>query len=133
LVGRAHELDLLLERWQLARTGATQVVILLGEGGIGKSRLAEALRERLGDEPHAHCLYQCSPHHVGSALHLIVEQLEQVAGFRRVDSREERLDKLECMLARRGEDLPASAQLFSALLSLLTRERYRYLDLTPQR
>ena len=100
---------------------------------MGKSRLAEALRERLGDEPHAHCLYQCSPYHVGSALHPIVEQLEQVAGFRRADGREERLDKLERMLARKGEDLPAAAPLFAALLSLPTGERYRYLDLTPQR
>src|SRR4051794_32989458 len=48
LVGRDHELALLLDRWQRAREGEGQVVLLSGEAGIGKSRLVRALRERLG-------------------------------------------------------------------------------------
>jgi class 3 adenylate cyclase len=51
LVGREHELGILLERWAWAKDGDGQVVLLSGEPGIGKSRLVRALRERLGDEP----------------------------------------------------------------------------------
>ena len=47
LVGREEELELLLRRWSKAKTGEGQVVLLSGEPGIGKSRLAAALLERL--------------------------------------------------------------------------------------
>ena len=46
LVGREHEIGLLLERWAQAKEGDGQVVLLSGEAGIGKSRITEALREQ---------------------------------------------------------------------------------------
>ena len=49
--------------------------------GIGKSRLAREMRERLAHEPHIRVLYQCSPHHTTSPLHPVIEQLERAAGF----------------------------------------------------
>ena len=45
LVGREHEIGLLLERWQYAKEGDGQVAFLSGEPGIGKSRVSETLRE----------------------------------------------------------------------------------------
>src|SRR5215475_9778655 len=50
LVGRDAELTLLMERWAQSQDGLGQVVLLSGEAGIGKSRLVEALRQRLGSE-----------------------------------------------------------------------------------
>ena len=50
MVGREHELGILLDRWERAVEGDGQVVLLAGEPGIGKSRMLRALRERLGDE-----------------------------------------------------------------------------------
>src|SRR6201987_3819195 len=47
LVGRRKELDLLLDRWDLAKGGEGQIVWLSGEPGIGKSRLAQALQQQL--------------------------------------------------------------------------------------
>jgi class 3 adenylate cyclase len=67
LVGREHELGILLERWAWAKDGDGQVVLLAGEPGIGKSRLIRALRERLGDEPCTPLSHYCSPHHTNSA------------------------------------------------------------------
>jgi class 3 adenylate cyclase len=59
LVGREEEIELLCRRWQRAKSGDGQVVLLSGEPGIGKSRLAIALLERLQTEPHTRLHYFC--------------------------------------------------------------------------
>jgi predicted ATPase len=63
----------------------------LGRTGIGKSRLTEAVQERLGAEPHTRLRFFCSPHHQDSALYPAISQLERAAGFRREDTAELRL------------------------------------------
>src|SRR5262249_22823006 len=63
LVGRDEEIELLLRRWARAKAGSGQVVLISGEPGIGKSRIAAALQERLRAEPHIRLRYFCSPHH----------------------------------------------------------------------
>jgi AAA ATPase domain len=68
LVGREAELCLLLERWEHAKAGEGQVVLLAGEAGIGKSRLMETLRQRVAAEPHIRLRYQCSPYAINSAF-----------------------------------------------------------------
>ena len=107
LVGREQELALLLDRWERAKEGEGQVVLLAGEAGIGKSRLVRALRERLGGEPHTPLSQFCSPHHANTALHPIAGLLERAAGLRRDDPPERQLDKLEAMLALAVGDAPA--------------------------
>ena len=72
---------LLLRRWARAKTGEGQVVLLSGEAGIGKSRLAAALIERLAAEPHARFPYFCSPQRTDSAFYPIIGQFERAAGF----------------------------------------------------
>src|SRR5262249_23862629 len=62
LVGRDEELDLLLRRWQQAKTGEGRVVLISGEPGIGKSRLTAALSERIEGDAHTRLRYFCSPH-----------------------------------------------------------------------
>jgi tetratricopeptide (TPR) repeat protein len=133
LVGREEELELLLRRWSRAKTGEGQVVLLSGEPGIGKSRLAEAIQERLGTEPHTGVRFFCSPYHQDSALYPAVAQLERAAGFRREDSAEQRLTKLEALLAQATNDVSEVAPLFADLLSIPTGERYPALKLTPQK
>src|SRR5262249_32856005 len=51
-VGRDEEIELLLRRWAQARSGEGRVVLLSGEPGIGKSRIAESLLARIEGEPH---------------------------------------------------------------------------------
>ena len=48
LVGRDEEIELLMRRWEQAKAGDGCVVLISGEPGIGKSRIAEAMQERLG-------------------------------------------------------------------------------------
>jgi class 3 adenylate cyclase len=132
LVGREHEVALLLNRWKLACQGEGHAVLLAGEPGMGKSRIAEDLRQRLGDQPHVRLLYQCSPQHTGSALHPIVAQLEHAAGFHRHDEPGARLAKLEALLAPGAEDVASVAPLFAALLAIPSGGRYPPLELSPQ-
>jgi class 3 adenylate cyclase len=69
LVGRDEEIDLLLRRWQQAKRGDGSAVLISGEPGIGKSRIAQTVLERLIGEPHTRLRYFCSPHHQDSALY----------------------------------------------------------------
>jgi predicted ATPase len=132
LVGREEEIALLLRRWQQAKEGEGQVVLVGGEPGIGKSRLARVLRERLANEGHTVLRYQCSPYHVNSALYPAIEQLERAAGFTREDSVEQKLNKMEGVLAGDKHVVAAAAPLFAALLSL-PMERYPALNLSPRK
>jgi class 3 adenylate cyclase len=133
LVGRDEELALLLCRWQQAKGGGGSVVLVSGEPGIGKSRIALALLECLSNEPHARLRFFCSPHHQDTALYPTIAQLERAAGFRRDDTDEQRLDKLEAVLAQAIKDLGEALPLLAALLSIPTGDRYPPLDLTPQK
>lgn len=133
LVGRDEDLDLLARRWQQARAGAGQVVVLVGEPGIGKSRLVEALRQSLRVEPVLQIAYYGSPHHQQSALYPVIRQLESAAGISRSDAPALKLDKLEALLAQAGGNRPGEVPLVADLLSIPVDERYPALDLTPQR
>ena len=132
LVGRKHELALLLDRWEQAKEGEGQVILLSGEAGIGKSRLVRALRERLAGEPHTWLGQFCSPQHVNTALHPVVGLLERAAGLRREDPPERQLDKLEAMLAPAVEDVGEAAPVLADLLGIPAGDRYPPLDLSPR-
>jgi class 3 adenylate cyclase/tetratricopeptide (TPR) repeat protein len=132
LVGREEEVALLLRRWNQACGGEGQVVLVGGEPGIGKSRMTQVLREQIAGEPYTTLRYQCSPYHLNSALYPIIEQLEFAAGFAREDSSEQKLDKMESVLAGSTEQIAESQPLIAALLSLPTA-RYPPLKLSPQK
>ena len=113
LVGRDSEVALLLDRWALARDGEGQVVVLSGEAGIGKSRIGQALRERLAAEEHATVVLQCSPYFSGSALYPVVQHLKLAAGITGSDNPAQQREKVTTLTAA----LPAEGQ--AALLRLI--------------
>jgi class 3 adenylate cyclase/predicted ATPase len=133
LVGREHELAIILERWAWAKDGDGQVVLLAGEPGIGKSRLIRAVREQLSGEPHIALSHFCSPHHTNSALHPVITQMKRVAGFGLQDEPEAKLAKLERLLGQATERLDETVPLLAALLGISASDRYPALNLSPQR
>jgi class 3 adenylate cyclase/predicted ATPase len=132
LVGRGDEVELLLRRWERAKSAEGQIVLISGEPGIGKSRLTQHVRDRLASDPHTGIKYQCSPHYTNSALYPVVSQLSLAAGIAAEEPPPAKLDKMEALLARGTTDLQSIAPLFADLLSIPYSGRYPALDLTPQ-
>jgi predicted ATPase len=132
LVGREHELGILLERWAWARDGEGQVVLLAGEPGIGKSRMLRTLRDRLGDDPHTPLGLYCSPYHTNSALYPVIGLLERAAGLDRDQSPEEQLAHVEAVLGSESGRLDEVVPLFAGLLGVSTGDRYPALSMTPE-
>jgi predicted ATPase/class 3 adenylate cyclase len=116
LVGRGEEVELLVRRWRTAAAGEGRVALLVGEPGIGKSRIALALREAVAEQPHACVRIDGSAHHANSALFPFVAHLERAANLQRGDGAETRLGKLRAAL-RAGEDDP-DVDAVAALLGL---------------
>ena len=132
LIGRDAEIDLLSRRWARAKTGDGQVVLVVGEPGIGKSRITAELEGRLHAEPHIRLRYFCSSYHQDSPLYPIVEQLGRASGFAPDDPPVTRLQKLEALLALAAPPNEYVA-LLADLLSLPASERHPLPNLSPQR
>jgi class 3 adenylate cyclase/tetratricopeptide (TPR) repeat protein len=130
LIGRDGEIEILRERCGVAWKGDGQIMLISGEAGIGKSRLAAGLAERIAGESFALLRYQCSPYHINSALRPIIEQLERAARFKEGDTADQRLDKLEALLAKSTSRAQEAAPLFASLLSLPFGDRYPPLALS---
>ena len=125
--GRDEELRMLLRRWELSKAGEGQVVLLGGEAGIGKSRLAEALLEDVSKGRYNLFRYQCSPYHVNSAFHPVITQISRTiesSGNRDAKS----LDKLEALFDGDENDLALLADLLS-----ISADRYKTVELSPQK
>ncbi|MFL5284016.1 MAG: AAA family ATPase [Rhodopila sp.] len=132
LVGREEEVELLLRRLTQAKAGHGRVVLISAEPGVGKSRLAEALAERIAAEPHIRLRYFCSPHHQDIALYPVITQMERAAGFAHGDAPEVRLAKLQALLTAAepsGEDVALIAELHGLPSAGFAPPP----DLTPQR
>ena len=131
LVGREEELARLERSWRRARVGTGQVTLLVGEAGIGKSRLVAALQERIEREPHTYLRYFCSPRHQESALYPFTAQLQRAAGFDREDTPRAKLDKLRVLLS---PALPSDEDvaILAELLSIPDGDLYLPVTGTPQ-
>jgi tetratricopeptide (TPR) repeat protein len=117
-IGRAHEMGLLLDRWRLARQGEGQIVTVIGEAGIGKSRSIGALQEALIAEPHARIHLQCSPYHSDSALYPVIQHLGRAARFAAADLPSARIEKLGALFAERAASDAAAIPLLAELLTI---------------
>jgi class 3 adenylate cyclase/tetratricopeptide (TPR) repeat protein len=132
MVGRDQELALLRERWAQVRAGEGQCLLLVGEAGIGKSRITRALRDMVGGSDSAILLFQCSPYHLDSALWPVIQQLTVALKLAAEDSPALRLDKIEGFLRRHAAHIESAVPLVASLLGVPYDDRYGPLDLSPQ-
>ena len=132
MVGRDQELALLLERWTQAQGGEGQCLLLVGEAGIGKSRIVRALLDAVADADHSNIRYQCSPYHIDSAMWPIVQQLTLTAQLSADDPTAVKLDKIESLLRHSARPVDKSIPLIASLLGVPHEERYAARELAPQ-
>ena len=132
-VGREDEISLLFGRWREAVDGEGQVVLLCGEAGIGKSRLARRLGDRLTDQRYRRIQFQCSPYHTNTALYPAINFLRQAAGIASQDSSEAQLNKLAVMTIESGIDNRETVSLLADLLSIQDDHRYPSLTVSPEK
>src|SRR5262247_555236 len=133
LVGRAEELALLQRRWEQAKQGAGQVVLVSGEPGIGKSRLVQEFKEQIAHKQVTRREFRCSPYHQNSALYPIIDHLQRLLQFTREDSSAVKLEKLQHTLSHYRFGQADIVPLLAALLSLPHPEGYSAITMTPQK
>ena len=116
LVGREEELDILSRRWERARSGEGQLALVVGEPGIGKSRLIEEFRARLGETPHTWVEWSSSQLLQNTPLHPVAEwgRLRFGADL----PAEQRLADLENTLQLVGLDAAEYAPLIAPLVDV---------------
>ena len=120
LVGREEELDLLARRWERARKGEGQLALVVGEPGLGKSRLMEEFHGRLGETPHTWVEWSSSQLLQNTPLHPIAEWGRQRFGADLTP--EQRLADLEHTLQLVGLDPTEYAPLLAPLVDVLLPE-----------
>jgi class 3 adenylate cyclase/predicted ATPase len=139
LTGRDHEVSLLKDRWEQAQEGMGQVVLLIGEAGLGKSRLVHTLKEHVrgqmveGEVDAPVIEWRCSPHYQCTGLYPAIDFYERALGFDREEPPQARFDRLLQRLEQYGLARPQTVPLWAALLSLPTPDRFPALSLTPVR
>jgi class 3 adenylate cyclase/tetratricopeptide (TPR) repeat protein len=134
LVGRESEVTLLLERWQQAKAGQGQVVLVRGEGGIGKSRLVQVLKEHVAQEPHVCWECRSVPYYQHTALYPLTDLFQRTLQWQHDETPDEKLAKLEQALRQYRLPLEETVPLFAPLLSLpISGNCYLLLNLSPQR
>ena len=130
LVGREEELDLLRRRWERAARGAGQLALVVGEPGIGKSRLVQEFRAWLGETPHTFVEWSSSQLLQNTPLHPIAEWGRQRFGGAETPARE-RLADLENTLRLIGLDPAEHAPLLAPLVDIPLPEE-RVAGLAPE-
>jgi class 3 adenylate cyclase/tetratricopeptide (TPR) repeat protein len=117
LVGREEETAMLMRRWERARQGDGQLVMIVGEPGLGKSRLIEEFHPRLREVPHTWVEWSCSQLLQNTPLHPIADWGRQRFGGADIPA-EQRLADLENTLALVKLDPAENAPLLAPLLDI---------------
>jgi tetratricopeptide (TPR) repeat protein len=132
-VGRNDESQILQARWERARKGEGQVISIVGEAGVGKSRLVHQFRDQIAEVPHTWIECAGSPLFENAPFHPVSELLEQAFSARADKTPEARLHELETRLQAVGFDLAEAVPLISPLLNLPLPERYPQIRGAPER
>ncbi len=131
IVGRERELAFLYDSWQRAVDGNGHMMMLVGEAGMGKSRLLEAFADRIEREPSRILRCQCSPYHGNSALYPFERLLRHRLGANRELSDQDNLDRIDRLLTRFDRHSRTARLLLAELLDIRSADTLSPLEMTP--
>jgi len=117
-VGREAELQRLQQHWQAAAAGQRQALRLVGEAGIGKSRLVREFRQWLGAAGHRTLECRCAPEHSGSAFQPLIDLLRRRLQMHEGDDPALQLARLRQLQVTAGPAADEALALLGTLLSL---------------
>ena len=125
LTGRDQEVGLLKDRWDQAKEGMGQVVLLIGEPGLGKSRLVHTMKQHVlgqmveGEVDAPVIEWRCSPHFQNTGLYPAIDFYERALGVRpRGAAPQARFDRMLHRLEQYDLARPETVPLWASLLSL---------------
>ncbi len=121
-VGREPELDLLRESFESAAAGSGHVVFLVGEAGLGKSRLLAEFRQRLGETPHRWVEGRCASYGTTTAFLPIVDAMRRTWGIDDHDDEASATAKVEQAVGQLGDDLAWTLPFVRQVLALDPRD-----------
>jgi tetratricopeptide (TPR) repeat protein/type II secretory pathway predicted ATPase ExeA len=116
-VGRESELGLLRDRWRLATLGEGCAMLLVGEAGVGKSRIVEEfLAQSTADDRPTTIRLQCAPHYAASALQPLRDFVEGLAEIEPADTSARQFEKVVALDARSAQPGVATVDALALLL-----------------
>ncbi len=130
-VGREDELRSLMSRWERVLEGEGQVITIIGEAGIGKSRLVQRFHAEIARTPHTWLDCGTAPFFQNTPFFAVSGMLQRSFQWDATQNTEQRLNALEASLALAGLDPAETAPLIAPLLELPTGERYPPLSISP--
>ncbi len=144
LTGRDLELGLLKARWELTKEGSGQVVQLVGEAGLGKSRLVHELKHYVSESAEKEqpksdtdrfsiIEWYCSPHFQNTGLYPIKAFFQRILHFEQEEQPGAQFNRLVDHLEKYNLAQPDIVPLFASLLLIPTDDRFTTVNLTPVR
>jgi class 3 adenylate cyclase/tetratricopeptide (TPR) repeat protein len=131
-VGREDELRLLASRWEHVLDGEGQVALILGEAGIGKSRLVQRFREQIKGMPHTCVEAAAAPFFQNTPFYPVAAMLRELVAWSGDEPAEEQLAQLESQLTSAGLKPAEAIPLIAPLLNLPLTEKYPPSSLSPE-
>lgn len=131
-IGRADEMNILLDEWQVATQCRRRVVLISGDAGIGKSRLIREFSSSLADQEVNVFEYRCSPYHQNTALYPIIQSLEIFLNFDRTLSDKEKLGLIEQAIPQ-SMSAATVVPVIASMLSVEYTPRYPKLRDSPDK
>jgi predicted ATPase/class 3 adenylate cyclase len=117
LVAREEEIAIICRRWEMAARGEGQVVLLSGEPGIGKSRIAAEIRHHVAQVRPFVITLQCSAQRADTAFHPLAGFFERVVGLGPRWSPEATADRLARLLGMPKSEVAEAAFYIARLLT----------------
>ena len=116
-IGREPEMQVLLESFKKAQAGQGQVVFIVGEAGIGKSRLLYEFRRKVGTDADW-SEGQCLSFGQSIALHPVIDMMKRNFHIEDSDSKQAIAQKIERAVLPHGEDLSPLVPYLRYLMSV---------------